>query len=121
MTPAAIVVGVVDAGFFVCLIITWLSLRRQRINRPGQIALGLLAAARLGELLQRLPEGLVPPSPWNWLLWTAFSFLFLYTIYQLSRFIEAARDYAAVYRPQRQPLSLVQFASRPGRTRTREW
>ncbi len=117
MIPATIVVGVVDAGFIVCLLAIWCDLCRRGVNRPGQIALALLGAARLGELVERWPNGLVPASPANWLLWTAFSFVFLYTIYQLGRFIEVARYCAAAYRPQRQALKVLQFASRPGRPR----
>ncbi len=117
MIPTAIVVGVVDAGFFVCALITWLALRRRGVNGPGQIALGLLVLARLAELAQRLPHGLVPASPSAWLLATAFSFIFVYTIYQMGQLIEAARHHIATYQPDRQRLHLMQLASRPGRPR----
>ena len=117
MIPIGIVVGVVDVGFFLCALITWLALRRRGVNGPGQIALGLLVLARLAELAQRLPDGLAPASPGAWLLTTAFSFIFVYTIYQMGRLIEVARDHLASYQPDRQALRLMQVASRPGRPR----
>ena len=118
MTAATIVVGVADAGFFVCALLTWWTLYRQGTNRPGQMVLWLLVAARGGELAHRLPLGLVPASRWSWLLTTAFSFLLVYAIYQMGRLLAEVRDrQATVY--QRQPLELLRLASYPGRPRHR--
>ena len=119
MIPTAIIVGAADAGFFIYALLTWWSLRRQDINRPGQIILGLLVAVRTGELIHRIPLGLVPVSRWTWLLATIFSFLLIYAIYQMGRLLAAVRNHQAA--PQRrQPLELLQLANQPGRLRRRE-
>ena len=119
MTAATIVVGVADAGFFVCALFAWWSLYRQGTNRPGQMVLWLLVAARGGELVDRIPLGIVPASRLSWLLTTAFSFLLVYAIYQMGRLLAEVRDrHATVY--HRQPLELLQLASHPGRPRRRK-
>ena len=118
MTATALIVGVADAGFLVCALLAWWHLHRRGINRPGQMVLWLLVAARGGELAGRLPLGLVPASRWSWLVTTAFSFLLVYAIYQMGRLLAEVRDHqATVY--QRQPLELLQLASHPGRPRRR--
>jgi len=119
MTATALIVGVADAGFLVCALLTWWTLYRQGSNRPGQIVLWLLVAARGGELAGRLPLGLVPASRWSWLVTTAFSFLLVYAIYQMGRLLAEVRD-RQVINHQRQPLELLQLASYPGRPRRRE-
>jgi len=119
MTAIAFIVGVADAGFFVCALLTWWHLHRRATNRPGQMVLWLLVAARGGELAGRLPLGLVPNSRWTWLLSTAFSFLLVYAIYQMGRLLSAVRDHQVINH-QRQPLELLQLASQPGRLRRRE-
>ncbi len=119
MTATALIVGVADAGFFVCALLIWWTLYRQGSNRPGQMVLWLLMAVRGGELAGRVPLGLVPNSRWTWLLTTAFSFLLVYAIYQMGRLLSAVRD-QQVINHQRQPLELLQLASQPGRLRRRE-
>ena len=118
MTATALIVGVADAGFFVCALLTWWTLYRRGTNRPGQMVLWLLVAARGGELAHRLPLGLVPASRWSWLLTTAFSFLLVYAIYQMGRLLAEVRD-RQVINHQREPLELLQLASRPGRPQRR--
>ena len=118
MTATALIVGVADAVFFVCALLTWWRLHRQGTNRPGQMVLWLLVAARGGELADRIPLGLIPASRWSWLLTTAFSFLLVYAIYQMGRLLAEVRD-RQVINHQRQPLELLQLASYPGRPRRR--
>ena len=118
MTATAFIVGAADAGFFVCALLTWWRLHQQSTNRPGQMVLWLLVAARGGELASRLPLGLVPASRWSWLVTIIFSFLLVYAIYQMGRLLAEVRDrQATVY--HHQPLELLQLASYPGRPRRR--
>jgi len=119
MTATALIVGVADAAFFVCALLVWWDLYRRDTNRPGQMVLWLLVAARGGELAGRLPLGLVPASRWSWLVTTAFSFLLVYAIYQMGRLLATVRNHQAINH-QRQPLELLQLASQPGRLRRRE-
>ncbi len=119
MTVTALIVGVADVGFFVCALLTRWRLHRQGTNRPGQMVLWLLMAARGCELAGRLPLGLVPASRWSWLVTTAFSFLLVYAIYQMGRLLATVRDHQAINH-QRQPLELLQLASYPGRLRRRK-
>jgi len=119
MTATALVVGVADAGFFVCALLIWWTLYRQGSNRPGQMVLWLLVAARGGELAGRLPLGLVLASRWSWLVTTAFSFLLIYAIYQMGRLLATVRDHQVINH-QRQPLELLQLASHPGRPHRRK-
>ena len=116
MTPAIFIVWAGDVGFLACALLIWWRMWRHGVNRPGQIGLALLVAARLAEGLSRLHTGHVPPSPYAWLAGTIFSFVFLYTLYHMGRLLEAARCYAAACRTQK-PLQGVQLASHPGRPR----
>jgi len=125
MPLTTLLVGVVDVGFFGCLILTWLFLWQRRVNGPCQLSLGLLGAAHAAELVQRWPQGLVPANPWIWLWRMAFAFVFVYMMVHIGWLIEAARRHVTGHqrRPQswprsmRQPASVTQVASRPGRPR----
>ena len=117
MSPTALLVGVIDVGFFVCLVLTWLFLWRRKVNGACQLSLGLLGAAQLAELIQRWPQGLLPADPWLWLWRMAFSFVFLYMMVHIGWLIEAARHHVACEHRVSQPAPVGQFASRPGRPR----
>ena len=117
MTPTALLVGVIDVGFFVCLTLTWLFLWRRGINGPCQLTLGLLGIAHLAELVRRWPQGVLPADPWTWLCQIAFGFVFLYMIVHIGWLIEAARGRAACLPRPFQPWVDVQLASRPGQPR----
>ena len=118
MSPIALLVGVIDGGFFVCLIFTWLFLWRRGVNGPCQLSVGLLAAAQLTEVAQRWPQGLVPAYPWIWVWRMIFGFVFLYMMVHIGWLIEAARRRSALGQRRFQPASIVQLASRPGRVRS---
>ncbi len=119
MTATALIVSVADASFFVCALLTWRALYQQSTNRPGQIVLWLLVALRGGELVNRIPLGMVPASRETWLLTTAFSFLLIYAIYQMGRLLLTVRNRQATHQHSI-PRRLLQLASYPGRPRHRE-
>lgn len=120
MSFTAVLVGVIDVGFFVCLVFAWLFLWRRDVNGPCQLSLALLGVAQLAELLQRWPQGLVLPDPWVWLWRMAFGFVFLYMMVHVAWLIEAARDRVTRRQRELQPTPTAQLASRPGRPRSRQ-
>jgi len=117
MDPTQVLVGAIDVGFFVCLVLTWLFLWRREVNGPCQLSLGLLAVAQLAELIQRWPQGLVPAYPWVWLGQMTFGFVFLYMMVHIGWLIEAVRRQVARHQRRFEPASVLRLASQPGRPR----